>query len=195
MKKQRKIPTVLTMDEMNRLIEQPDISTPLGLRDRAILESFYAIGLRESELINLKDKDIIPAENSVRVLGKGKKERIVPITDNALKWIAKYNQSARPKLAGKKSRDLIFLNYQGTGLSRMAIWKMVKKYSQLAGITKDVHPHTLRHSYATHLYDGGADLLAIKDLLGHEDISTTQIYMHTSMLKLKKVHKQFHPRG
>jgi integrase/recombinase XerD len=191
----RKLPEVLTQDEVFNLLEQPDISEPLGIRDRALLETMYATGIRVSELINLKQGNILFDIEVVRIFGKGSKERIVPIGKIALKWIKKYQLEVRPRLSRGNSRDILFLNRFGRKLTRMSIWNIVRKYADMAGIKKEVHPHTLRHSFATHLLEGGADLRAVQEMLGHSNIATTQIYTHIDREFLKEVHRLYHPRA
>ena len=161
-----------------------------------MLELFYACGTRVSELINIKISDLFFDEDVIRVFGKGSKERIVPIGSSAVKWINKYLKESRILLMKKtKSENYLFLNNRGTKLSRMGVWKIVDRYVKEAGIEKEVHPHTFRHSFATHLLEGGADLRAVQEMLGHADISTTQIYTHIDRDYIKQVHKEFHPRG
>ena len=191
----RKLPEVLTPDEVFKLLEQPDVSTPLGIRDRAMLETMYGAGLRVSELINLKQTDIFQKDEIIRVRGKGSKERLVPIGKVALKWIDKYRREVRPRFSSWRSRDYLFLNKFGTKLTRMSVWNMIKRYAVSAGIRKKIHPHTLRHSFATHLLEGGADLRAVQEMLGHSSIITTQIYTHVTPEFLKEVHKLYHPRA
>ncbi len=191
----RKLPVILSVEEVNKLLNSPDVTYTLGLRDKTILETMYACGLRVSEVINLRKSNIISNEGIIRVTGKGSKERIVPIGISAMKWIETYVTSSRLNLANSKSEDYLFLNWRGKKLSRMAIWDIISKYSKAARIEKQIHPHILRHSFATHLLEGGADLRSIQEMLGHADISTTQIYTHVDITYLKEVHKQFHPRG
>ncbi|MCW8961713.1 MAG: site-specific tyrosine recombinase XerD, partial [Ignavibacteriaceae bacterium] len=192
----RILPNVLNINEIENILSGPDVSKKLGLRDKALLETFYACGLRVSELINLKLSDLFLNEEMIRVFGKGSKERFVPIGSSAINWIGEYLKAGRPLLEKKaKSQHVLFLNNRGTKLSRMGVWKIVKKYAQLAGIQKEVHPHTFRHSFATHLLEGGADLRAVQEMLGHVDISTTQIYTHIDRDYIKQVHRDFHPRG
>lgn len=196
----RSLPAVLSQVETDAILNQPSPSPldkrNLWLRDKAILETLYATGMRVSELINLKQANLLPDEGLVRVLGKGSKERIVPIGGSALRWIARYQQEGRCILHKRaKSQDVLFLNVRGTAMSRRSIWKIVQVYALKSGITKEVHPHTLRHSFATHLLEGGADLRAVQEMLGHSDISTTQIYTHIDREYLKEVHRTFHPRG
>lgn len=195
-KMSRKLPVILSPDEVFRIIESPDIEKPSGIRDRAILETLYACGLRVSELINLKQKDILKEYEVVRVLGKGSKERLVPIGNTALEWIETYRMKARILfLSLNETNDILFLNQKGKKLSRMAIWNIVRQNTIMAGIDKEIHPHILRHSFATHLLEGGADLRAVQEMLGHSDISTTQIYTHLDRDYIKEVHRTFHPRA
>jgi integrase/recombinase XerD len=191
----RELPEVLTIGEIDAILSKPDTSDKLGLRDRAILETMYASGLRVSELINLQLSDIYYNEEFLRVTGKGSKERIVPVGSSALKYITRYIKESREYLKNAGSQNYLFLNFRGKKLTRMAIRDIVKKYSDMAKITKDVHPHTLRHSFATHLLEGGADIRIIQEMLGHSDISTTQIYTHIDKEYLIEVHKSFHPRA
>lgn len=192
----RKLPETLSYDQISRIIEQPDTSKPAGIRDRALLETLYACGLRVSELTALKHRDILFEHEVVRVFGKGSKERIVPIGSSAMKWIVEYLEKVRPLFVKlSKSVDVLFLNQRGGGLSRMGVWKFTDKYSRKAGIEFQVHPHMFRHSFATHLLEGGADLRAVQEMLGHADISTTQIYTHVDREFIKEVHKSFHPRA
>jgi len=193
---ERKLPTVLSFNEIEKILQSPNVNENLELRDKAILELFYSCGLRVSELINLKIGDLYFNDEVIRVLGKGSKQRIVPIGDSAINWINEYLKNVRPLLAKKmKSENFIFLNNRGTKLSRMGIWKIVDKYVKAAEIEKEFHPHTFRHSFATHLLEGGADLRAVQEMLGHADISTTQIYTHIDRDFVKQMHKDFHPRG
>ena len=195
-RKSRDLPDVLSIPEVDAILAQPNVSEPLGIRDRAILETLYACGLRVSELLGLRQSDLMLEEEIVRVMGKGSKERIVPIGRSALHWIEEYRKRTRLSLAGKgKSKDVLFLNGRGGRLSRTAIWKMVARYSRAAGVAKAIHPHTFRHSFATHLLEGGADLRVVQELLGHADISTTEIYTHIDREYLKEVHRTFHPRA
>ena len=192
----RKLPEVLNVREINLILEQPNVKDTIGLRDKAILELFYACGTRISELINIKVNDLFLSEEVIRVFGKGSKERLIPIGSSAIKWITEYLKKSRPLLVKNfKSENYLFLNQRGTKFSRMGIWKIVRQYVKQAGIEKNVHPHTFRHSFATHLIEGGADLRAVQEMLGHSDISTTQIYTHIDRDYIKLVHKKFHPRG
>ncbi len=190
------LPLVLSINEVDSILSRPDTSDVLGLRDKALLELLYACGVRVSELLGLKVSDLFFNEEMIRVFGKGSKERLVPIGSSAIKWITEYLIKSRPMLEKKhKSENFLFLNKRGTKLSRMGIWKIVDKYVKDAGIKKEVHPHTFRHSFATHLLEGGADLRAVQEMLGHADISTTQIYTHIDREYIKQMHKDFHPRG
>jgi integrase/recombinase XerD len=191
----RKLPAVLSVDEIDKILALPDHNTPLGLRDKTVLETMYACGLRVSEAIDLKNSNVLVNDEVIRVFGKGSKERIVPIAKSALEWIKLYRDNSRSVLAKPFSEDYLFLNWRGRKLSRMGIWDIISKYSKLAKISKHIHPHIFRHSFATHLLEGGADLRSIQEMLGHSDISTTQIYTHVDITYLKEVHKQFHPRG
>lgn len=192
----KKLPSVLEINEVEKILAAPNIEDKFGLRDRAILELFYACGTRVSELINLKVNDLFFNDEIIRVLGKGSKERIIPIGSSAINWITEYLKKSRPLLMKKiKSENYLFLNSRSSKLSRMGIWKIIHRYVKESGITKDVHPHTFRHSFATHLLEGGADLRAVQEMLGHADISTTQIYTHIDRDYIKQVHKQYHPRG
>ncbi len=192
----RKLPSVLSFEEIEKILNAPNTEESCGLRDKAILELFYSSGLRVSELINLKTNDIYFEEEVVRVFGKGSKERIVPIGSSAIYWVKEYLTKTRPIFEKKeKSGGIIFLNKRGTKLSRMSIWKIVDRYAKEAGLQKEIHPHLFRHSFATHLLEGGADLRAVQEMLGHSDISTTQIYTHVDRQYIKQIHKDHHPRG
>ncbi|HVN47560.1 MAG TPA: site-specific tyrosine recombinase XerD [Bacteroidota bacterium] len=195
-KREKKLPDVLSIAEVDEILKQPDTNTRLGIRDRAILETLYATGVRVSELVNLKQSNLMFQDGLIRVFGKGSKERIVPIGRSARQWIEEYMKQERIHLVkAGKSQDSVFLNVRGSKLTRSMILKMVSKYASAAGVKKDVHPHTFRHSFATHLLEGGADLRAVQEMLGHADISTTQIYTHIDREYLKEVHRTFHPRG
>ncbi|MEO8209320.1 MAG: site-specific tyrosine recombinase XerD [bacterium] len=191
----RVLPEVLSIEETDNLLSKPDINDKLGLRDKALLETLYASGLRVSESINLEISNIFFEDGFVRIFGKGSKERIVPIGKTALKFITEYINKSRSLLKNRKSDNYLFLNFRGGKLSRMGILNILRKYCLKAGIKKNVHPHTLRHSFATHLLQGGADIRVIQEMLGHSDISTTQIYTHIDKDYLIEVHKTFHPRG
>ena len=191
----RSLPEVLTVDEVERLISAPTLDEPLAFRDRALLELAYGAGLRVSEWISLGTRDVLLEDGLVRVFGKGSKERLVPIGRGAIGAVAVYLRELRPRLEKGKGKGVLLLNARGEPLTRMGAWKLLRKYVERAGIEKRVTPHTLRHSFATHLLEGGADLRAVQEMLGHADISTTQIYTHVDREFLRSVHKQFHPRG
>jgi integrase/recombinase XerD len=192
----RRLPSVLTFEEIELVLKQVDLTHPLGLRDRAMVELLYASGLRISELLNLPVREIYFADGFVRILGKGNKERLVPTSNRCLKWIKKYLDRCRPRLDRlQQSRGIAFLNARGYPMSRMGFWKIVRALVIKGGIRKQVHPHTFRHSFATHLLQGGAGLRAVQEMLGHSDISTTQIYTHLDRAYLKKVYQKYHPRA
>jgi integrase/recombinase XerD len=194
-KRWRTLPEVLTVEETEKLLAAPSLDEPLVFRDRAMLELAYGAGLRVSEWISLSMRDVLMDEHLVRVFGKGSKERLVPIGRKAIGAVAIYLRELRPKLEKGQGKGILFLNSRGEPLSRMGAWKILRKYVDAAGITKTVSPHTLRHSFATHLLEGGADLRAVQEMLGHADISTTQIYTHVDREFLRSVHRQFHPRA
>ncbi len=194
-KRWRTLPGVLSVGEVQRLLSAPSLSDTLVFRDRALLELAYGAGLRVSEWITLGVRDVMFADGLVRVFGKGSKERLVPIGRPAIAAVAVYLRELRPKLEHGGGKGALLLNARGTPLSRMGAWKVLRKYVSAAGIGTRVTPHTLRHSFATHLLEGGADLRAVQDMLGHADISTTQIYTHVDREYLRSVHRQFHPRG
>ena len=190
----RKLPSVLNIDEMTRILSQPDES-PKGIRDRAMLETLYATGARVSELVNLKQSDLFMDDGFARIFGKGSKERVVPIGGEALFRIGQYRTRIRPKLAESgPGADALFLSLRGRPLTRLAVWKILKGYAVSAGISATISPHTFRHSFATHLLEGGADLRSVQEMLGHADIATTQIYTHLDREYLKEVIQTFHPR-
>ncbi len=192
----KKLPTVLSIDEVLNLLSTLNKDTPINQRNQAMVETMYATGLRVSELVNLKLQNLHLTNKMISVTGKGNKERIVPINDYANKLLREYIIEARPKLI-KPSKDegYVFINHLGDAISRQSFFKIIKEQCKIAGITKDVSPHTLRHSFATHLLEAGTDLRFIQEMLGHEDISTTQIYTHLSNQKLKEVYKGAHPHG
>jgi len=190
----RTLPEVLSVDDVLKLLAAPSLDERLAFRDRAMLELAYGAGLRVSEWIGLALKDVLLDEGLVRVLGKGNKERLVPIGRSAIGAVAVYVRELRPILERGEGKGILFLNGQGKPLTRMGAWKILRKYVTMAGIEKPVSPHTLRHSFATHLLEGGADLRAVQEMLGHADIATTQIYTHVDREYLRSVHRQFHPR-
>ncbi len=194
-KVEKKIPNVLSLDEVTKILKVPNPKKIQGIRDRAILELMYATGLRVSELTKLKNSDVNLDVGFVKCKGKGSKERIVPLGKTAEHFLERYTGQARPKLLGKKISAYLFLAQGGRILSRQSVWKMIKKHVRQAGIRKKVSPHTLRHSFATHLLERGADLRSVQEMLGHASITTTQIYTHVNQTRLKKIHKKFHPRA
>jgi integrase/recombinase XerD len=194
-KKWRTLPEVLTVEEITRLIAAPTLDDPLAFRDRAMLELAYGAGLRVSEWISIGVRDVLLEDKLVRVFGKGSKERLVPIGRSAIGAIATYTRELRPRLEKGSGKGVLFLNARGEPLTRMGAWKILRRYVERAKIEKHVSPHTLRHSFATHLLEGGADLRAVQEMLGHADISTTQIYTHVDREYLRQVHRQYHPRG
>jgi len=194
-KRWRELPDVLSVDEIKRLIAAPTLDDNMVFRDRALLELAYGAGLRVSEWISLTVRDLLFEEGLVRVFGKGSKERLVPIGRSAIGAAAIYLRELRPKLEKGEGKGILFLNARGRPLTRMGAWKILRGYVERAEITKHVTPHTLRHSFATHLLEGGADLRAVQEMLGHVDISTTQIYTHVDREYLRQVHRSYHPRG
>jgi len=194
-KRWRELPDVLTVDEVQRLIAAPTLDDNMVFRDRALLELAYGAGLRVSEWIALGVRDLLLEEGLVRVFGKGSKERLVPIGRSAIGAAAVYLRELRPRLEKGEGKGVLFLNARGRPLTRMGAWKILRGYVERAGITKHVSPHTLRHSFATHLLEGGADLRAVQEMLGHVDIATTQIYTHVDREYLRQVHRSYHPRG
>ncbi|WP_278954302.1 site-specific tyrosine recombinase XerD [Lactobacillus apis] len=195
-KKEHRLPVALSVDEVTKLLDQPDVTKKLGIRDRALLETLYATGIRVSELINLKFSDLHEELKLLKVLGKGSKERLIPISDVAISWIKSYQEKVRDPLLLKSGKytDTIFLNNRGGALTRQAVWQIIKRYCQMAGIRKNVTPHTLRHTFATHLLENGADLRVVQEILGHSDISTTQIYTNLSQQHILQVYAKTHPR-
>jgi integrase/recombinase XerD len=191
----RGLPRYLTNAQIEALLAAPDTTTPLGVRDRAILETLYATGLRVSELIALSASDVDLAVGLLRCIGKGRKERLVPIGRLAREWIERYVRDFRPELARDPSASVLFVNHRGGRLSRMGLWGIVRKHAMVAGVARTLTPHVLRHSFATHLLEHGADLRALQAMLGHADISTTQIYTHVTRERLRRIYDQFHPRA
>ncbi|HDZ90821.1 MAG TPA: site-specific tyrosine recombinase XerD [Deltaproteobacteria bacterium] len=190
----RKLPEVLIMAEVERLLAQPDPSTPAGQRDQAMLELLYATGLRVSELVGLKVLNVNLESGYVRTLGKGSKERLVPMGTKALQAVRDYLSGGRPQLLRGANLPHLFLNFRGRPLTRQGFWKIIRKYGKQAGIKKGITPHSLRHSFASHLLESGADLRSVQVMLGHEDISTTQIYTHVTRKRLRELHSKCHPR-
>jgi len=194
-KKWRTLPEVLTVAEIDRLLAAPLLDDPLVFRDRAMLELAYGAGLRVSEWISIGLRDVMFDDGLVRVFGKGSKERLVPIGRHAIATLATYMRELRPRLEQGRGKGVLFLNARGEPPTRMGAWKILRKYVERAGIEKHVSPHTLRHSFATHLLEGGADLRAVQEMLGHADIATTQIYTHVDREYLRSVHRKYHPHG
>ncbi|MFQ5604570.1 MAG: site-specific tyrosine recombinase XerD [bacterium] len=194
-KQAQKLPDTLSQPEIELILQQPNVAEDKGLRDKAMLEFLYASGLRVSELITIRNSDLFFEDGFIRVIGKGNKERIVPIGEQAIFFTNQYLSGVRPHITrAGKSGDYLFLNWRGGPLSRMGFWKILRYYVNQSGIKKQISPHTFRHSFATHLIEGGADLRAVQEMLGHADISSTQIYTHLDRDYLKEVHQNFHPR-
>ena len=191
------LPRYLSVDEVDLLIRQPDVATPRGLRDRALVELLYATGMRVSELVGLRPADVNLEASYLTCTGKGDKQRIVPIGDAATHWVGKYARESRPVLVGRRTSPRLFVNARGggPGLSRVGFWKILKGYARKAGLSSTLSPHTLRHSFATHLLERGAALRAIQMMLGHADLSTTQIYTHVLEQRMRSVYDRFHPRA
>lgn len=191
----RSLPKSLNEEEVTDLLNAPDINEPIGMRDRAMLELLYASGLRVSELVTVKVNEVSTQDGVVRVTGKGSKTRLVPMGQEAASWIDKYLKYARPDILQKKLCDALFVTNRADMMSRQAFWYLIKRYALMAGINKPMSPHVLRHAFATHLLNHGADLRVVQMLLGHSDISTTQIYTHVARERLKQLHSVHHPRG
>jgi integrase/recombinase XerD len=191
----RSLPKSLNEDEVVALLNAPNIAEPTGLRDRAMLELLYACGLRVSELVGVKATEVSINEGVVRITGKGSKTRLVPMGEEAADWISRYLREARPVILQRRLSDALFVTNRGDAMTRQAFWYLIKRYALLAGITKHMSPHVLRHAFATHLLNHGADLRVVQMLLGHSDISTTQIYTHVARERLKRLHSVHHPRG
>ncbi len=188
------LPRFLSLDEVDALLAQPDVSTPTGLRDRALIELLYATGMRVSELVGVRAPDLRLDDAYLTCVGKGNKERLIPIGEEATAWVRRYLREARPALAGRRATPRVFVNARGGPLSRVGFWKILKAHGGRAGIRSALSPHVLRHSFATHLLERGADLRAIQLMLGHADLSTTQIYTHVLEARLRSVYDRFHPR-
>ena len=188
------LPKFLTMAQVDALIAQPDVTTPLGLRDRAMIELLYATGMRVSELISVRAADLHLAEHYLTCIGKGNKERLIPMGEDACRWVTDYQATGRPVLLKRRVSARLFLNVRGSGLSRVGFWKILTKHARAANLPGSISPHVLRHSFATHLLERGADLRAIQMMLGHADLSTTQIYTHVLEARLRSVYERFHPR-
>jgi len=191
----RPLPKSLTEEDVEALLNAPDIGTALGLRDRSMLELIYASGLRVSELVGLTLSEVSMAQGVVRIFGKGGKERLVPMGEECLDWLQSYKDEARPELLSGKISDAMFVTRRGEGMTRQAFWYLIKRYALQAGVKSSLSPHTMRHAFATHLLNHGADLRVLQMLLGHSDLSTTQIYTHVARERLKSLHAEHHPRG
>jgi integrase/recombinase XerD len=191
----RPLPDTLSEKDVEQLLAAPDTKTYIGIRDRAMLELLYATGLRVSELVNLNESQINLRQGVLRVTGKGQKERLVPMGEEAIEWVNRYLREARPQLSHGAMLDVLFLTKRRHGMTRQAFWYLIKRYAQQAGIRSKLSPHTLRHAFATHLLNHGADLRAVQMLLGHSNISTTQIYTHIAQARLQALHTEHHPRG
>ncbi len=195
-KSSRRLPSILSFDEITKICAVPDTESTLGLRNRTMLETIYASGLRISELLGLQVSSVYFEQNILRVFGKGRKERLTPISDGALTWIKTYLDRSRPYLDRfRRSENVLFLNSRGTAMSRMGFWKTLNAILRELDIKKEIHPHTFRHSFATHLLENGADLRAVQEMLGHADISTTQIYTHLDRSFLQEEYRKYHPRS
>lgn len=194
-KQEKRLPKYLTLEEINKLLDGPVINTPLGVRDKAMLEALYATGMRVSELLNLGISNLNLEVGYVRCMGKGSKERIIPLGSKAIESISTYLHWGRSKLLRNRREQTFFLNNHGRKMTRQGFWKIIKNYSHQVGIEKEISPHVLRHSFATHLLENGADLRAVQEMLGHADISTTQIYTHVTRGKISQVYRQAHPRA
>jgi len=191
----RSLPKSLTEEDIERLLAAPEVETPLGLRDKAMLEALYASGLRVSELVSVGVAQISQDMGVVRIIGKGAKERLVPLGEEALAWIRRYVAQARPQILDGRRSDALFVTSRGSSMTRQAFWHLIRRYAAKAGLGKLISPHSLRHAFATHLLNHGADLRVVQLLLGHADISTTQIYTHVARERLKQLHAKHHPRG
>ena len=190
------LPKFLSTDEIDRLLESPDTTQPRGLRDRALIELLYATGLRVSEMVNLRQQDLNLESGFLTCTGKGRKQRLVPVGDEAAAWLTRYVKEGRPALLKQRSSPRLFVNARGgSALTRVGFWKILKEYGKQAGVGSRLSPHVLRHSFATHLLERGADLRAIQVMLGHSDLSTTQIYTHVLEARLRAVYDKFHPRN
>ena len=190
------LPKALSTEDVDKLLQAPDTTHPRGVRDRALIEVLYATGLRVSELVNLRQQDLNLESGYLTTTGKGRKQRLVPVGDEAAGWLRRYVKEARPVLLKKRAASKLFVNARGgTGLTRVGFWKILKEYGKRAGVSGSLSPHVLRHSFATHLLERGADLRAIQMMLGHSDLSTTQIYTHVLEARLRSVYDKFHPRN
>ncbi|MGH8269809.1 MAG: site-specific tyrosine recombinase XerD, partial [Steroidobacteraceae bacterium] len=191
----RSLPKSLTEEEVEALLGAPVVSDPLGNRDRTMLEVLYATGLRVSELVNLRYGQVNQNQGVIRILGKGNRERLIPLGEEAVRWLADFEQGSRGEILLERQTDFLFPTRRGDRMTRQAFWHIIKRYARKAGIPKELSPHTLRHAFATHLLNHGADLRVVQMLLGHSDLSTTQIYTHVARERMKELHSQHHPRG
>jgi integrase/recombinase XerD len=191
----RSLPKSLTEEEVESLLSAPVIADPLGSRDRTMLELLYATGLRVSELVNLRTAQVNLNQGVIRILGKGNRERLIPLGEEAVRWIGEFTRGARGEILLERQTDYLFPTRRGDRMTRQAFWHIIKRYARKAGIAKELSPHTLRHAFATHLLNHGADLRVVQMLLGHSDLSTTQIYTHVARERMKELHSQHHPRG
>jgi integrase/recombinase XerD len=189
------LPVSLSEQDVELLLEAPEVTNALGFRDRVMLEMLYATGLRVSELVNLKFEQISFRQGVVRIIGKGNKERLVPVGEEAMSWLENYMDQTRKTILGERQSDYLFVTNRADGMTRQAFWHIIKRHAKKAGISKELSPHTLRHAFATHLLNHGADLRVVQLLLGHADLSTTQIYTHIARERLKELHSKYHPRG
>ena len=191
----RSLPKSLTEDEVEALLMAPVVTDPLGHRDRTMLEVLYATGLRVSELVNLKHNQVNLNQGVLRIIGKGNRERLIPLGEEAVRWLQQFVQGPRAEILLERQTDFLFPTRRGDKMTRQAFWHIIKRYARKAGVQKELSPHTLRHAFATHLLNHGADLRVVQMLLGHSDLSTTQIYTHVARERMKEMHSQHHPRG
>ncbi len=191
----RSLPKSLTEDEVESLLGAPQVSDPLGHRDRTMLEVLYATGLRVSELVNLRHSQVSLNQGVIRILGKGNRERLIPLGEEAMRWLGDFARGPRGEILLERQSDYLFPTRRGERMTRQAFWHIIKRYARKAGVNKELSPHTLRHAFATHLLNHGADLRVVQMLLGHSDLSTTQIYTHVARERMKELHQQHHPRG
>jgi integrase/recombinase XerD len=192
---EKRLPKVLSVEEVERLLDSPPMNHPAGLRDKAMLELLYATGIRVSELVNLSVLDVNLEMGFVKCMGKGSKERIIPLGSVAIQMVRHYLQAGRPRLVKEQGETALFLNHVGKQITRQGFWKIIKRYAQKANVRAEITPHTLRHSFATHLLENGADLRSVQEMLGHADISTTQIYTHVTRTRIKDIYAKTHPRA
>jgi integrase/recombinase XerD len=191
----RSLPRSLTEEEVEALLAAPQVADPLGHRDRTMLEVLYATGLRVSELVNLKHSQVSLNQGVIRILGKGNRERLIPLGEEAMRWLGEFARAPRGEILLERQSDYLFPTRRGERMTRQAFWHIIKRYARKANVNKELSPHTLRHAFATHLLNHGADLRVVQMLLGHSDLSTTQIYTHVARERMKELHSQHHPRG